>query len=255
MNTTSPAIRLDDVWLSRRGGLVLESVSFELEEGRFAALIGPNGAGKTTCLRLLLGLIKPSRGSVEVFGRPPGRLDRPLGYVPQRVRIPHGFPLTVREMVLMGRYGLIGIGRRAGSDDYRAVDAALDKVGLSDMAGRRYQDLSGGQQQRALIARALVGEPLLLLLDEPTASLDAAARARFYTLVCDLQHERGLTLLVASHDLEDVALHADVLFLLDGTLRASGPPTEVLDSPELARAFAFPPPHTHGSVAPGGDQS
>ena len=162
--------------------------------------------------------------------------------------------MTVREMVLMGRYGLIGIGRRAGPDDYRAVDDALDKVGLSDMAGRRYQDLSGGQQQRALIARALVGEPLLLLLDEPTASLDAAARARFYTLVCDLQHERGLTLLVASHDLEDVALHADVLFLLDGTLRASGPPTEVLDSPELARAFAFPPRHTHGNEAPGGDQ-
>lgn len=233
---------------------MLESVSFELEQGRFAALIGPNGAGKTTCLRLLLGLLKPSRGSVEVFGRPAGRLDRPLGYVPQRVRIPQGFPLTVREMVLMGRYGLIGIGRRAGPDDYRAVDDALDKVGLSDMAGRRYQDLSGGQQQRALIARALVGEPLLLLLDEPTASLDAAARARFYTLVCDLQHERGLTLLVASHDLEDVALHADVLFLLDRTLRASGTPTEVLKSPELARAFAFPPPHTHGSQAPGGDR-
>ena len=253
MTPPSPAIRLENVWLTRAETLVLEAVSFELEQGRFAALIGPNGAGKTTCLRLLLGLLRPTRGSVEVFGQRPGKQDRPLGYVPQRVRIPRGFPLTVREMVLMGRYGRIGVGRRAGAEDHKAVDAALDQVGLSDMVERRYQHLSGGQQQRALIARALVGDPLLLLLDEPTASLDAAARARFYTLVCDLQHERGLTLLVASHDLEDVALHADVLFLLDHTLRASGSPTEVLGSPELARAFAFPAPHEHGLDAPDGD--
>ncbi len=247
MSRGTPAVLLDDVWLSRRDGLVLEGVSLALDEGRFAALIGPNGAGKTTCLRLLLGLLKPTRGVVEVFGRPPGKQDRPVGYVPQRVRIPEGFPLTVLEMVLMGRYGRIGLGRRPRREDRLAAEAALDQVGLSDVAGRRYQHLSGGQQQRALIARALAGDPLLLLLDEPTAGLDAAARARFYTLVCELQHARGLTLLVASHDLEDVAIHADVLFLLDRSLRAAGSPAEVLESPELDRAFAFPVPHSHGN--------
>jgi ABC-type Mn2+/Zn2+ transport system ATPase subunit len=118
-------------------------------------------------------------------------------------------------------------------------------VGMSDLAGRRFSDLSGGQQQRALIARALAGEPHLLLLDEPTAGLDPAARARFYALVCDLQHGQGLTVLCASHDLEVVAEHVDRLVLLDRAVRADGPPREVLTSPALGRAYAFPDPHDH----------
>jgi len=122
---------------------------------------------------------------------------------------------------------------------------ALDSVGLSHLADRRYEDLSGGQQQRALIARALSTEPRLLILDEPTAGLDPAARARFYTLVCELQHSRGLTLLCATHDIEEVAEHAWRVILLEHTVRADGPPGEVMSGEALRQSYGFPPPHAH----------
>jgi zinc transport system ATP-binding protein len=233
------------VHASYDGRPALEDVSFEVPEGTFCALIGPNGAGKSTCLRLVLGLVRPDAGRVEVFGGRPGREVRPLGYVPQKVVIPRGLPISVLDVALMGRTGVLGPGRRPGARDRELTRLALDQVGLADYAGRRFQDLSGGQQQRVLIARALCGEPRLLLLDEPTAGLDSAARARFYALVCDLQHAQGLTLLCATHDLDVVGDHADALILLDRTVRAQGRPADVLTSGALGRAYPFPAPHEH----------
>jgi ABC-type Mn2+/Zn2+ transport system ATPase subunit len=125
------------------------------------------------------------------------------------------------------------------------VEDALGQVGMAHLAHRRFEDLSGGQQQRVLIARALVGDPCLLILDEPTAGLDPAARARFYTLVCDLQRARGLTLMCASHDVEDVAVHAQTLILLDHVVRASGPPGQVLAGRLVPEVYHFPPAHHH----------
>jgi zinc transport system ATP-binding protein len=244
-----PAILLDHVGVAYDGRVALEDVSLRLPEGRFAALIGPNGAGKSTVLRLVLGLVRPASGRVEVFGHPPGRDERPIGYVPQKVVIPRGFPITVLDVALMGRTGVLRPGRRPGSQDRELAMAALGQVGLGDAVRRRFQDLSGGQQQRVLIARALCGEPRLLLLDEPTAGLDSGARARFYALVCELQHARGLTLLCATHDLDVVGDHADTLVLLDRTIRASGPPSEVLTSGALVRAYPFPTTHAHGQEA------
>lgn len=241
-----PAVLLEGVSASYDGRSALEDVSFRVDEGRFAALIGPNGAGKSTCLRLLLGLVHPTRGRVEVFGRPPlsGDTDG-VGYVPQKVTIPRGLPISAHDIVLMGRTAALGPGRRPSRRDRDLALSSLDLVGLADIAGRRFQDLSGGQQQRVLIARALCAEPRLLLMDEPTAGLDSAARARFYALVCDLQHARGLTLLCATHDLDVVGDHADSLILLDHTVRAQGPPAAVMARGRLEAAYRFPAHHAH----------
>jgi manganese transport system ATP-binding protein len=147
----------------------------------------------------------------------------------------------------MGRTGVLGPGRRPRAEDRDRARAALAQVGLADAPGRRFQDLSGGQQQRVLIARALCSEPRLLLLDEPTAGLDSGARARFYALVCELQHAQGLTLLCATHDLDVVGDHADSLILLDRTVRVQGDPADVLRSGALGRAYPFPTAHVHSA--------
>lgn len=250
--TAGPAITVEGVWFSYGGRTVLQNVSLQVSQGSFAALIGPNGAGKSTLLRLLLGIIQPHRGRIGILGHPPGQQGQPIGYVPQGIRLPRGFPISVRDVVLMGRYGNLGPFRRPGPRDREHADEALDSVGMSDLRHRRFQDLSGGQQQRVLIARALASDPCLLILDEPTAGLDPAARARFYGKVCDLQRARGLTLFCASHDVEDVTQHAQTLFLLDHTLRAAGPPAEVLASRAVPEVYHFPPPHVHEGPSGGG---
>lgn len=242
-----PAIRVDDLWFSYGNRSVLQGVSMEVPTASFVALIGPNGAGKSTLLRLLLGIIHPQRGRISILGHPPGEQGQPIGYVPQKIQLPKGFPLSVRDVVLMGRYGNLGLFRRPSRQDRNRAVEALESVGMAALAARRYQDLSGGQQQRVLIARALVGDPCLLILDEPTAGLDPAARARFYSQVCDLQRARGLTVFCASHDVEDVALHAQNLILLDHTVRASGHPRDVLRGRVLPDVYHFPPPHVHGT--------
>jgi ABC-type Mn2+/Zn2+ transport system ATPase subunit len=243
-----PAVRLDEVTVSFESRVALDHVSFQVPEGGFVAMIGPNGAGKTTCLRVVLGLLRPQAGVVEVFGHAPGHLSGEVGYVPQRVVIPRGFPISALDVVLMGRTAILGPGRRPGPTDREAAGAALERVGLVGSGPRRFEELSGGQQQRVLIARALCGHPRLLLLDEPTAGLDSAARARFYALVCDLQQAEGLTLLCATHDLDVVGDHADTLVLLDRSVRAAGAPSEVLASGALQHAYPFPDGHVHSST-------
>jgi zinc transport system ATP-binding protein len=241
------AVIFDQVSFAYNGSPALDDVSLEVPRGSFTALIGPNGAGKSTLLRLLLGLLRPLRGEVRVLGERPGSRGLPIGYVPQRIRLPSGFPLSVHEVVLMGRYGRIGLGRRPGAKDRAKVTEALERVSMADLERQRFGELSGGQQQRVLIARALCGEPRLLVLDEPTAGLDPAAQARFYTLVCDLQRAADLTLLCASHDVGVVSAHADRVILLDRSVRAMGDAAEVLGSHALDRSYGFPPPHDHAS--------
>jgi ABC-type Mn2+/Zn2+ transport system ATPase subunit len=238
-------VSLAGVSFSYNGNPALVDVSFEVPRGSFTALIGPNGAGKSTVLRLLLGLLRPDRGEVSVLGGRPGKAGLSIGYVPQRIRLPSGFPLSVAEVVLMGRYGRLGLGKRPRREDHIKANDALDRVGMAHFRKRRFAELSGGQQQRVLIARSLAGEPRLLLLDEPTAGLDPAAQARFYTLVCDLQRAADLTLLCASHDLGVVSAHADRVILLDRSVLAQGSPAEVLGSHAVDRSYGFPPPHQH----------
>jgi ABC-type Mn2+/Zn2+ transport system ATPase subunit len=252
--TAPPAVLVRDLNFSYHREAVLRGLTFTIQAGSFVALIGPNGAGKTTLLRVLLGLLRPGSGVVQVFGGLPGDRSRPIGYVPQRVRVPAGFPLSVAEVVLMGRYGKLGLLRRPKATDRAHAAEALVRVGMGKQGARRFGELSGGQQQRVLIARALAGEPRLLILDEPTAGLDPSARARFYSLVCDLQHSDGLTVLCASHDLELLSEHADTLILLDRDGITEGPPSVVLKSDALARAYAFPAPHDHPAIPTGVDR-
>ncbi len=239
------AIVFDGVSFRYGRSQVLDDVSFEVREGTFTALIGPNGAGKTTILRLLLGLRKPRSGEIRVLGQSPGSRGHRIGYVPQTTGVPQEFPLSVEDVVIMGRYPHVGWGRRPGPADRAAVHRALERVDLGPAAGRRFGELSGGQQRRALIARALVAEPRLLLLDEPTAGLDPAAQARFYDTCCTLQRTEGITLMAASHDVEVVARHADTVLLVDRTVRAMGTPAQVLQSETLDKVYDFPHGHVH----------
>ncbi len=181
------------------GEPAIEAADLELAEGDFASLVGPNGGGKTTLLRLMLGLLQPQRGRILVFGRPPAAARREIGYLPQHAAHDPRFPISVLEVVLMGR--LAG-GRPRGlfrAADREAAVAALAEVGLADLRRRPFASLSGGQRQRVLIARALACAPRLLLLDEPTASLDAHIEEEFYALLQRLN--RRLTIVLVSHDL------------------------------------------------------
>ncbi len=211
--------------------IVLEDISFRVERGEFWGILGPNGSGKTTLLRTLLGLIEPLSGTVRLFGRPPAELknlrDR-IGYVPQHAQIDFGFPLRVRDAVMLGRSRKIGIGRRPKEEDYRAVQRALELVEITDLADRQIGRLSGGQRQRVLIARALALEPELLLLDEPTAALDVNSAEGFYEWLHAMHLKMKLTLLLVTHDVAAVSRHVSAVACLNRRLVAHGIPSEVL---------------------------
>jgi len=195
----SAALACKDLWFGYDDELVLRDVNITIPEGDFVCIVGPNGSGKTTLLKLALGLLKPTRGQVEVLGQPPRKAGRRIGYVPQHPRLDPLFPVSALDVALMGRLGRTpGVGRWR-SDDREQARSALAEVGLADHEGRHFASLSGGQKQRVLIARALAGEPDLLLLDEPTAGLDAHVEEGFYQLLRELNNR--LTIALVSHDL------------------------------------------------------
>lgn len=184
-------------------GRVLDNAEFSVNRGDFMGMIGPNGAGKTTLVKLVLGLLKPDSGSISLFSEDSSRFKdwKRIGYVPQKATaFDPNFPATVFEVAGMGRFARAGLMRRLSSEDYAAVGKALSVTGMLSMRDRRIGDLSGGQQQRVFIARALAGEPELLILDEPTVGVDAEAQHSFYALLKKLNRELGLTLVLVSHD-------------------------------------------------------
>lgn len=194
-----PIIRITDLDFAYNGQRVLENVNLTVREGDFIAMIGPNGGGKTTLLKLILGLLTPEKGEIRVMGRRPVRVSHQIGYVPQDVNINRRFPITALDVVLMGK---LAPGRRwskDGAGDRRDAMQALDRIDMADFAGRRIGELSGGQRQRVFIARALVTHPRLLLLDEPTASIDSRGQTDFYQLLKRLNDE--ISIVVVSHDL------------------------------------------------------
>ncbi len=195
----APAIELNGVWFSYNGRPVLEDVNLTLEEGNFTAVIGPNGGGKTTLLKLISGLLKPDKGQVRVFGKPPGNNALSIGYVPQDTGANVSVPVTVNKVVLMGRIkGGWGFSR-FDKKDRAAACHALEQVGMSEHKDRLIWELSGGQRQRVLVARAICCEPGILLLDEPTASMGHAMQTQLYCLLKELN--QSATILVASHEL------------------------------------------------------
>lgn len=218
------------------GPLVLEDVNLQVAEGDFVGLVGPNGGGKTTLLRLILGFERPTSGSVEVFGMPPAAARSLVGYVPQQATFDMDFPISVMDVVLMGR---LGVGRGVGHfgrNDRRAAEEAMREVGVWDLRHRRIGTLSGGQRQRALIARALVAGPRLLLLDEPTASLDMHSEQEVYELLRALN--RRATIILVSHDIGFVTAYVSRVACVNRRLVVH--PTEAITSEAIEAVYAGP---------------
>ncbi|MFD2370185.1 metal ABC transporter ATP-binding protein [Brevibacillus sp. GCM10020057] len=196
-------VKLTDVSFQYDEKVVLDQVAFTLERGDFVGIVGPNGSGKSTLMKLILGLLSPTKGTVELFGQPLGKFRdwSRIGYVAQQVA--HGaggFPATVREVVASGLVGKVGLFRWLKSHHHEKVRDAVERVGLTAKLDQRIGSLSGGQLQRVFIARALVAEPELLILDEPTVGVDQESIEQFYSLLRSLKEESGLTMMIVSHD-------------------------------------------------------
>ncbi|MEE4114382.1 MAG: metal ABC transporter ATP-binding protein [Desulfobacteraceae bacterium] len=196
---SDPIIQIADLDFAYNGQRVLEEVNLEVWEGDFIAMIGPNGGGKTTLLRLMLGLLKPGRGRIRVMGKPATHVSHHIGYVPQDVHINRSFPITALDVVLMGKLAPGKRWSKKNDQDRRDALNALERIDMAGYAHRRIGELSGGQRQRVFIARALVTRPRLLLLDEPTASIDSKGQSEFFRLLKRLNED--VTIIVVSHDL------------------------------------------------------
>lgn len=218
---SAPIIECNRLSVELGGVTVLDAVGLSVCEGDFFGIVGPNGGGKTTLLRVILGLEKPAGGWVSVFGGVPGSYPERIGYVPQRLFFDREFPVSVRDLVLMGRLSKKKLFQRFNTIDRDKADAALCTAGLERLAGRRIGALSGGELQRALIARALAGEPELLLLDEPTASVDPQMKTAIYDLLDN--QKKKLTIVVVSHDTQAISRHVTGMAVLDGTLKMIEP--------------------------------
>jgi zinc transport system ATP-binding protein len=221
------AVELEDVSFAYRPGQpVLTDVSLAVPEGEFVAIAGPNGGGKTTLVRLALGLSQPASGSVRLFGEPAHRFSRraTLGYVAQRAQLGGNGPVTVREVVAAGRLAQGGLLGPLRARDRAIVDTAIADVGLTEHAHTPLSELSGGQQQRAFIAKAFAGEPSLLVLDEPTAGVDAESQEALARLLDTLHRDRRITTLYVSHEFGAVEEVVDRLVLVRGGIVFDGPP-------------------------------
>lgn len=220
--------------------LVLEEVSFSVTSGQFVGLIGPNGSGKTTLLKIILGLLEPDSGEILVFGEKVkvGKQGSKVSYIPQKVtQAESRFPITVEEVVSLGRVVGRGLGRVLNKEDKKRVKMALEAVGLWTERWRLVADLSGGQQQRVFIAKALAGEPHLLIFDEPTVGVDWEAQESFYELLKKLNEEQGLTILLVSHDIEIVAKAVNSVLCLNKKLVYHGNPQILTNEKSLTDLY------------------
>jgi len=230
------AIHLDGVTVGYNGKPALSGVTLDITRGLRLAVLGPNGAGKSTLFKAILGLLPLRAGHILIHGEPPRRRGTQVAYVPQREDIDLRFPVTVRDVVTMGRYGHLGLFRRAGRTDRLAVQQALRRLGILNLADEPIGELSGGQMQRAFLARALAQEADILLLDEPFTGVDAMTEAAIYTLLDDLK-AHGITVLLATHDLDKALSHFDDLLLVNGTVIACGCSEDVFKPELLRRVF------------------
>ena len=213
-------VTVKDVWVRYNNTLALKGVSLTIEKNDFMGIIGPNGSGKTTLLKVIAGLIKPERGQVLILGEPPVKARNSIGYVPQYSLFDADFPISVSDVVLTGRCGLAGLFHKYSEADRRAADGALESVDMLEHRDRRIGELSGGQRQRVFIARALVAEPQLLLLDEPTSSVASDAQNEFYQLLNRLKSKMAIVLV--THDISAISIYVDKLACLNVELYYHG---------------------------------
>jgi len=223
-----------------REGCVLEDISFSVAAGEYVGIVGPNGSGKSTLVQALLGLVPATSGTARLFGTSTAgfsRWDR-VGYLPQSLRLLNpAFPATVAETVGLGLLSTKRFPRRLTREDRAKVDLILEDLGIYGIKHKLIGELSGGQQQRALLARALVNDPELLILDEPTAALDPETRGRFYYQIADINRSRGVTVLLVTHDTGVIGQHASKMLYLDKKLLFYGSFDEFCHSPEMSALF------------------
>lgn len=229
-----PLVTFDHATLGYGRHVVLRDLSFAINEGDFLGLVGPNGSGKTTVLRAVLATHAPLSGAVSLA---PGLR---FGYVPQRDQVDYDYPLTAVDVVLMGRYDRIGLGRRPSSKDRARAMEALEQVGIPMLAGKHLKNLSGGQRQRTLIARALVGEPNVLVLDEPTSGMDLVSTTQILGLVRDLHERSGITVLMVSHALNEVANYVERIALVVANGFRIGSTAEIMTEAVLSGMYGIP---------------
>jgi ABC-type Mn2+/Zn2+ transport system ATPase subunit len=240
----SPALEVRDVSFRYPDSQqnALSDVSVRIQAGERVALVGPNGSGKSTLLKLIVGLEQLQNGSISVYGHRTGSCRHRVAIVPQRSTVDWSFPVTVRKVVLMGRYVHIGWMRRPGRADHDAVDAALEAMGITHLSERQVGELSGGQQQRVMLARTLAHDADLLLLDEPLNHVDLTTQELIFHTLEEVT-SRGKAVIVSTHDLGILDVHFSRALFLDESLIGDGPVSEVLTAETIAQAYGF---HFHG---------
>jgi ABC-type Mn2+/Zn2+ transport system ATPase subunit len=230
------AIHLDGIAVGYNDHLSLRDVTLDITRGVRMAVLGPNGAGKSTLFKAIMGLLPLRSGHVLIHGEPPKQRESHVAYVPQREDIDMRFPITAREVVMMGRYGRIGWIKRPAKIDRAAVEQALQQLDIVDLANQSIGELSGGQMQRVFLARALAQEADILLLDEPFTGVDTKTEQAIYKLLDDLK-ARDVTVLLATHDLDKALSKFDDLLLINGTVIATGCAEDVFQPELLQRTF------------------
>ncbi len=231
----APPIRAERLRAAYAGTLALEDLTFTFGVGQRVAIVGPNGAGKTTLFKVIAGILRPTGGSLEIFGHRPGR-HICVGYLPQRSQVNLDFPVTVAEVVMMGRVREIGLFRWPGKSDWEKVDSALDRVGLASHRGKPIRALSAGQQQRVFLAQAVAQQADIVLLDEPLTGLDLPGQEAFFEILDELRR-MSITVLIATHDLNLAAKRFDRVMLLNRRLIAMGDPETAITSDALVEAY------------------
>lgn len=230
------ALHVEDLTVTYGANPVLWDIDLDIPPGVMCAIVGPNGAGKSTLIKAALGLVRPVAGHVRFLGRPIGQMRRQIGYVPQRHSVDWDFPTTARDVVEMGLYRDLGWLRRPGKAEHARALAALAEVGMQDYADRQISQLSGGQQQRVFIARALVQDAPILILDEPMAGVDASTEAIIIALLKKLR-DAGRTVIVVHHDLTTVQSYFDWLVMLNVRIIAQGPVAQTYSADNLRAAY------------------
>lgn len=232
-----PLVELNQVTFGYGAEPILEDISLHLHPGQFAALVGPSGAGKTSLLKLILGVLKPTHGEVRINGKAlNGRPAPRVGYVPQLEAVDWNFPVTVAQAVLMGRIQRSGVWPWPSRADKERLNAILEQLNIAELAGRHIRDLSGGQQQRVFLARALIAEPELLVLDEPTTGVDMRTAENVLHMLGEL-NQKGITILISTHDLNTAAAHLPWVICINRRVIAQGPPEEVFTVETLNETY------------------
>lgn len=237
---TSPLIEVENINVRYGPTPVLENISLSVEASTYLGIVGPNGSGKTTLIKSLLGLTDTDSGDIRLFGTPLSCFKQwnRVGYLPQVSKSLHqGFPANVREIVASGLLSCKGIFKRINKEDRQKVDEILEELQISKIAGRMIGKLSGGQQQRVFLARAMVSQPEVLILDEPTVALDPETRTRFYETLKRLNVEKGVTVLLVTHDSGTIGQFASSLLYLDRSVIFHGSFENFCHSPKMEKYF------------------